>query len=81
MAIALLLLIYLTFVGLGLPDTVLGSSFPAISEALSLPGDYAGYIGMVVSLFTRKPDRHLVDRAFSCYGQKVVVEQRQALGD
>ena len=35
----------------------------------------------VVSLFTRKPDRHLVDRAFSCYGQKVVVEQRQALGD
>ena len=52
MAIALLLLIYLTFVGLGLPDTVLGSSFPAISEALNLPGDYAGYIGMVVSLFT-----------------------------
>ena len=52
MAIALLFLIYLTFVGLGLPDTVLGSSFPAISGALDLPGDYAGYIGMIVSLFT-----------------------------
>ena len=45
MALALLLVIYLVFISLGLPDTVLGSSFPAISGALGLDSDIAGYIG------------------------------------
>ena len=35
----------------------------------------------VVSLFTAKPDQKLVDDAFSCYEEKVLVSQRQALGD
>ena len=35
----------------------------------------------VVSLITRKPDQALVDDAFSCYEQKVLVPQRSALGD
>ena len=35
----------------------------------------------VVSLVTPKPDRKLVDDAFSCYDQKVLVRQREALGD
>ena len=52
MVLALLLVIYLVFISLGLPDTVLGSSFPAISGALGLDSDIAGYIGMVVSAFT-----------------------------
>ena len=34
-----------------------------------------------VSLFTRKPDQTLVDDAFACYEQKVLVPQREALGD
>ena len=35
----------------------------------------------LVSLFTRKPDAALVDEAFSCYDQRVLVRQREALGD
>ena len=35
----------------------------------------------VVSLFTRKPDPVLVEDAFSCYDEKVLVRQSQALGD
>lgn len=35
----------------------------------------------VVSLFTTKPDGKLVEEAFSCYDQKVMVSQSQALGD
>ena len=34
----------------------------------------------VVSLFTRGPDRGLVERAFSCYDRRVTVRQREALG-
>ena len=35
----------------------------------------------VVSLITPKPNRQLVDAAFSCYDRKVLVRQRQALGE
>ncbi len=52
MGLALLLVIYLTFVSLGLPDSVLGSSFPAIAGNLGLSSDLAGYIGMVVTAGT-----------------------------
>ncbi len=49
MSLLLLLLIYLIFISLGLPDSMLGSSFPAIAENLSISPDQAGYIGLVVS--------------------------------
>jgi fucose permease len=49
MATLLLIIIYLVFISLGLPDSVLGSSFPAIAENLNIPSDYAGYIGMIVT--------------------------------
>ncbi len=52
MAIAILVIIYLTFVSMGLPDSVLGSSFPAISQNLGISADQGGYISMVVSLGT-----------------------------
>ena len=35
----------------------------------------------VVSLFTKAPERSLVDDAFSCYEQKVLVSARESLGD
>ena len=35
----------------------------------------------VVSAFTKKPDEKLVEDAFSCYQRKVLVPQREALGD
>lgn len=34
----------------------------------------------LVSLCTAKPDRALVEDAFSCYDEKVLVRQSQALG-
>ena len=52
MAIILLLLIYLIFISLGLPDSILGSSFPAIAENLSISVDQAGYISMVICVCT-----------------------------
>ena len=35
----------------------------------------------VVSLFTKKPDKTLVEDAFSCYEEKVLVTQKSALGE
>ena len=35
----------------------------------------------VVSLITAKPEKELVDDAFSCYEEKVTVRKSQALGD
>ena len=52
MSVLLLLVIYLIFISLGLPDSVLGSAFPAIAENLETSPDMAGYIGFVVSLCT-----------------------------
>lgn len=52
MATLLLLVIYTIFISLGLPDSVLGSSFPAIAENLQISSDQAGYIGLVVSCCT-----------------------------
>ena len=52
MSVVLLLVIYLIFISLGLPDSVLGSAFPAIAENLETSPDMSGYIGFVVSLCT-----------------------------
>ena len=48
----LLVIIYVSFVSLGLPDSLLGSSWPVVQEELSLPFSAAGVIAMVISLCT-----------------------------
>ncbi len=48
----LLLVIYLAFISLGLPDSLLGSAWPAMFEDLGVPLDYAGYISMIVAAGT-----------------------------
>ena len=35
----------------------------------------------VVSLFTKKPDKDLVDSAFACYDKEVMVHQSLSLSD
>ena len=35
----------------------------------------------VVSFFTRKPDKELVDGAFACYDREVLVHQSTSLSD
>ncbi|MBN7811206.1 MFS transporter [Algoriphagus sp. H41] len=48
----LLLVIYLAFISLGLPDSLLGSAWPAMFGELGVPVDYAGIISMIVAAGT-----------------------------
>lgn len=48
----LLVLIFISFVGVGLPDSVLGTAWPAMYQELGIPVSYAGYINMTVSIGT-----------------------------
>lgn len=45
----LLALIAVSYIAVGLPDSVLGTVWPAVYEDLNLPVSLAGYIGMTVS--------------------------------
>ena len=44
----LLLLIYLAFISLGLPDSLLGSAWPVIHQELQVPLSYAGAVTMLI---------------------------------
>ena len=45
----LLALIYLAFISLGLPDTLLGTAWPVMRIEFGLPMSYAGIISMIIS--------------------------------
>lgn len=45
----LLLIIYLSFISLGLPDALLGSAWPVMFPQLGVPVSYAGIISMIIS--------------------------------
>jgi fucose permease len=47
--ILLLPIIYLAFISLGLPDSLLGSAWPTMFEDLKVPMDYAGILSMIVA--------------------------------
>ena len=42
MATVLLVLIYVAFISLGLPDSLLGSAWPTMSQDLNVPVAWAG---------------------------------------
>lgn len=48
----LLIIIFITFIGVGLPDSVLGTAWPAIYREFDLPVSLAGYISATVSACT-----------------------------
>lgn len=48
----LLAVIYLAFVSLGLPDSLLGSAWPTMQSAMGVPSSYAGYVSMTISFMT-----------------------------
>ena len=48
----LLAIIYLAFISLGLPDSVLGAAWPTIYPAFSVPISYAGIVSMIIALGT-----------------------------
>lgn len=68
-----------------LANIFVGSRFPTVLQSPINAGAFCMLAGLiivpVVSLITPKPDRQLVEAAFSCYDQKVLVRQRQALGE
>ena len=47
--IALLIIIYLAFISLGLPDSVLGSAWPVMFGQLGVDVSSAGIISMIVA--------------------------------
>lgn len=69
MYLLLLALIYLAFISLGLPDSLLGAGWPAIHSEIDVPVSYMGIISMTISggtivssLFSDKLTRKLSTR-------------------
>lgn len=48
----LLIIIYLAFISLGLPDSLLGSAWPVMYSRFGVPISYAGIISMIISAGT-----------------------------
>ncbi len=48
----LLAIIYLAFISLGLPDSLLGSAWPVMQGDLGVPVSYAGIISMIIAIGT-----------------------------
>lgn len=52
MGILLLVLIYVCFISLGLPDSLLGSAWPVMHNEIGVPVSYAGIISMTITAGT-----------------------------
>lgn len=52
MATALLLIIYLAFISLGLPDSLLGAAWPVAYAQLGVPVSYAGFVSIFITAGT-----------------------------
>ncbi len=48
----LILIIYLAFISLGLPDSVLGAAWPAMYQGFDVPLSYAGIVSMIIAAGT-----------------------------
>lgn len=48
----LLAVIYLAFISLGLPDSLLGAAWPSIYQGFGVPVSYAGIVSMIIALGT-----------------------------
>lgn len=49
MYLLLLAVIYIAFISLGLPDSLLGSAWPTIKAAFDVPLSYMGFVSMIIS--------------------------------
>lgn len=52
MAILLLLVIYIAFIGLGLPDSLFGTAWPAIYNDMGLPFSFGSFVTLITSCGT-----------------------------
>ncbi len=48
----LLVIIYIAFISLGLPDSILGSAWPSMYQEMKVPVSYAGIVSMIISACT-----------------------------
>ncbi len=68
-----------------LANMLVRSSFPALLQSPINAGAFCMIAGLiivpVVSMITPKPDAAVVDDAFACYDEKVLVAQKNALSD
>lgn len=48
----LIAVIYLIFISLGLPDSLMGSGWPKMQVDFGVPSSYAGYVSMAISFMT-----------------------------
>ncbi len=48
----LLVIIYMAFLSLGIPDSLLGSGWPAMHNDLNVPVSYMGFVSMTISIGT-----------------------------
>lgn len=67
----LIAIIYLSFISLGLPDSLLGSAWPVMSEEFGAPVSYAGIVSVVISVCTIISSL-LSDRTTKRFGAGVV---------
>ncbi len=74
----LLLLIYLAFISLGLPDALLGSAWPIMSGEFQVPVSYMGLVSLLISGFTVVSSL-LTDRVVSRFGTGKVTAASVAL--
>ena len=52
MAALLVAVIYLAFISLGLPDSLLGSGWPSMQPVFGVPSSWAGYVSMTICFMT-----------------------------
>ncbi|WP_284703658.1 MFS transporter [Clostridium swellfunianum] len=45
----LLIIIYIAFISLGLPDSLLGSAWPSMYQSMGVPISYAGIVSMIIA--------------------------------
>ena len=61
------------------------SAFPAVLQSPINAGAFCMLAGLVivplVSLVTKSPDKEEIERIFSCYDRKVVVSQKESIGE
>ena len=52
MATILLIVIYIGYIGLGIPDSLFGAAWPAVYEEFHIPVSYAGFVTAITSVCT-----------------------------
>lgn len=52
MTTVLLIIIYLAFIGLGIPDAIFGAAWPAVANQFQIPVSYANFVTIIISTGT-----------------------------